>query len=520
MPVLQSRVVRARTVMMAWALLASAGVAQRAGAQELNPEVQRILSTAKLDKAKVGVSVIDVSSGRTMVSIAGNTPLVPASNMKILTAGAAAWALGPDFIFTTTLAMDGDKLIVTGSGDPSLVDPEMLTEAQPRRTVADVISLLGSSVQRGGVQAVSEIVVDDRVFDREYVHPSWPTDQLNRWYCAQVSGVNFHCNVLAVYTRPGSDGPGGAPTYTLQPAMPWISVENRARTVKEQKNSVWLTRPADRNAFTLFGEVGMPVQQPVEVTLHEPAMVFGQVLASSIVGTGVTVGGSTEREGALRAVRLAGAEEKFTTATPLAIIKTPIGDVLRRCNADSQNLYAEALFKRVGHQVTKEPGSFANAAAVMRMMISERLGPEAAAGTTIADGSGMSRLNQVAPSTLTKWMAALLNDSKTRDAFLASMPKPGEGTLRSRFDERKTRPFRSDIRGKSGAINGVRCLSGVVTSADGRTRYAYSVMVNDVQGDEIRAAMDFHENVVRALDRHLSGRSSDRRPERESAQGG
>ncbi len=64
MPVLQSRVVRARTVMMAWALLASAGVAQRAGAQELNPEVQRILSTAKLDKAKVGVSVIDVSSGR------------------------------------------------------------------------------------------------------------------------------------------------------------------------------------------------------------------------------------------------------------------------------------------------------------------------------------------------------------------------------------------------------------------------------------------------------------------------
>ncbi len=73
----------------------------------------------------------------------------------------------------------------------------------------------------------------------------------------------------------------------------------------------------------------------------------------------MTVGGSTEREGALRAVRLAGAEEKFTTATPLAIIKTPIGDVLRRCNADSQNLYAEALFKRVGHQVTKEPGSFA-----------------------------------------------------------------------------------------------------------------------------------------------------------------
>ncbi len=66
--------------------------------------------------------------------------------------------------------------------------------------------------------------------------------------------------------------------------MPWISVENRARTVKEQKNSVWLTRPADRNAFTLFGEVGMPVQQPVEVTLHEPAMVFGQVLASSMSG--------------------------------------------------------------------------------------------------------------------------------------------------------------------------------------------------------------------------------------------
>jgi D-alanyl-D-alanine carboxypeptidase/D-alanyl-D-alanine-endopeptidase (penicillin-binding protein 4) len=261
----------------------------------------------------------------------------------------------------------------------------------------------------------------------------------------------------------------------------------------------------------------MPVQAPVEVTLHEPAVVFGQVLASSIIGTGVPVGGSTERDGALGAVRLATAEEKFATSTPLALIKTPIADVLRRCNADSQNLYAEALFKRVGHEVTKEPGSFSNGAAVMRMMISERVGPDAAASTTVADGSGMSRLNQVAPSTLTKWMAALVNDSSTRDTFLASMPRPGEGTLRSRFDERKVRPFRSDIRGKSGAINGVRCLSGVVSSADGRTRYAYSVLVNDVQGDEIRAAMDFHENVVRALDRHVTSRSGDRQG---SAQGG
>ena len=38
-----------------------------------------------------------------------------------------------------------------------------------------------------GLTEIAEIVVDDRVFDREYVHSTWPPDQLNRRYCAQVS---------------------------------------------------------------------------------------------------------------------------------------------------------------------------------------------------------------------------------------------------------------------------------------------------------------------------------------------
>ena len=40
------------------------------------------------------------------------------------------------------------------------------------------------------------IIEDDRIFIYEGPHPAWPEDQLHRWYCAEVAGLNFNTNVL------------------------------------------------------------------------------------------------------------------------------------------------------------------------------------------------------------------------------------------------------------------------------------------------------------------------------------
>jgi len=490
------------------ALAAACAFAPLSHAQIFNDDVQRLMSKGKLGKGKVGISIIDVSSGDVLANIRAGEAFTPASNMKLLSSGAALLTLGKDFVFRTRVesvdgmsATDADRLVVVGDGDPALGDPDVLSQMTPKMTVADLLGTIADAVKKDGGTRFSQLIIDDRVFDRETIHESWPKDQLNRWYCAEVMGVNFHTNVINFFPAPSPDGIGRPPAFTIQPEAPWLEVENKGRTVKDGNNSAWLTRAPDANTFTLFGEIKFRAQVPVEVTMHEPALFMGQVLADTLDAKGISVGSSGSAGRANPAVRLVGPKEAFSPPKSLAVVSTPMQVVLDRCNSDSQNMYAEALLKRAAYKVTGEPGSWASGASLIRMLLADKLGPEYAASTEIADGSGMSALNKVRPATLTHWMAALAKNSDTSEAFMHSLATPGRGTLSKRFMASK---LACNLHAKSGAINGVRCLSGIVTHPTTGRMIAFSVMGNELQGDGIRASMELAEEVVEMIDRWLA----------------
>lgn len=472
-----------------------------ASAQELAGEIDRLVAAAKLGKAKAGVSVIDLQTGEVLAAHRAGEPMVPASNMKLLTSGAALLTLGADFMFRTEIDLSGDRLILLGSGDPALADPELLGRMQPAMTVDGLLEVLAAAVKKHTAGPLREVIVDDRVFDRELVHPTWPADQLNRWYCAEVNGLNFHTNVLYVFPSPSTDGPGRPARYSYQPEAPWVEIAVKARTVAAGKNTAWLAREDGSNRFTMYGEVRFPSQVPVQVTLHDSGVFFGQVLADRLARAGVEVG---QARAASAAVRLVESDERFDDTRTLAVVTTSLSDVLRRCNVDSHNLYAESLFKRVAREVTGEPGSWSSGASVIRMLLSQKLGPDFAAGTDVVDGSGMSKYNSVAPATFTRWLAMLAKDRSVGDAFINSLPSPGDGTLQSRFSGMK---LANQVRAKSGAINNVRCLSGYVIHPTTGHKVAFSVLVNDIEG-ESRPAMKLAEDVAAAADRWLTRRAS------------
>ena len=96
----------------------------------------------------------------------------------------------------------------------------------------------------------------------------------------------------------------------------------------------------------------------------------------------------------------------------------------------------------------------------------------------LADGSGLSRVNIVSPAMTTSLLHYMWHhpDQGAREAFLASLPRPGEeiGTLRTMF---RRGAARNRMMGKTGTIGYARALSGYVTAADG-TPLAFSIMVN------------------------------------------
>lgn len=486
-------------------LVCSVAVAGCAMAQDLSRDLTVILNKARLGSAEVAVSVRDVESGRELAVYHGDQKMTPASNLKLFTSGAAVAVLGADFEYRTEIRRHGDRLVIKGAGDPAFADPVLLE--QMRVSLDTFVSRLAESITKVGMSKVDEIVVDDRVFDREYIHPDWPREQLDKSYCAEVCGLNFHANVLRIFASPAARDQELA-NITTEPSGAGIEIKRRAKTVRGpgRSTAIGAVRDGNENSFTINGTVSAPLEVPAETTMHEASLVFARMLAQKLAESGV--GAATAAT-----CRLAGVQEDLGTPDAvLAVVRTPLSVVLERCNRDSENFYAESLCKLIGNVATGQPGTWTSGTSVVRMQLRDRIGPEAASSVFLSDGSGMSRANKITASLMTSWLSSLAHDTAVANAFISSIPEAKvAGTMRRRF---RDKTLTNEVRGKSGYINGVRTLSGYVSDPESGRRVAYSVLVNDIPSNVTRAAVEsVHEDVVLMADRWLAKQleeSSDR----------
>lgn len=456
-------------------------------------KVRAAIQTSRLSGATVSCRIVEVDNGEALASIQPGLSLIPASNLKLLTSGAALLTLGRDFHFETRMVRSGDRLIIVGSGDPALADPELLTAMQ--MSVEAFIDLWIDDVVASGVKEFSELIVDDRIFDREFVHPTWEAGDLLYPYGAPVSGFNYFGNCLWFYAWPARQA-GQSPTFRIEPDVSsFLRFSNTASTSGDPKatNQIYVMRPLDSNDFSMRGTIRRAQAAPMKITVHDPPALYGQMFASRLRTRGIRIG----------------AARTATEADPLPFvgepigrpIRTPLSTVITRCNQDSDNLYAEALLKRVGHDVTDQPGSWTNGPAVVRLILSKHLGPSAATQLRMADGSGLSRENRITADLLASWLTLLGKHPQASDMFINSLAEAGEtGTLRKRFGGRN---LAGQVRAKSGYISGVSCLSGYVISPAGRT-VAFSILVNDLKQGEVSIAKALHEEIVSIIDQYLA----------------
>lgn len=419
------------------------------------------LRGANLGQTQVAFYALDLTARQTIAAINIDEPLIPASNMKLITTSAALALLGADFEFATELRLftpddppaddhgsNGPEnarltqLVITGDGDPAFCGRERL--AADGVTLDAVLNAWIERVKAANVERIDRLVVDDRVFAQELVHPDWPRDQLNRRYCPQVSGLNFHNNTLTVAVRP-AERFNDTPWIDVYPLIDGVGQINRA--VTGSTDTFWIGRKADTNQLTFYGKVKHPGSY--EVTVHDPSMYFGRLLAERLRTAGVAV----ER------VERPDEAERFEGGRLLARYTTPLIEIVQRCNRDSQNLFAESMFKRLGHRFTGAPGSWHNGAATVREFMRRQLGA-AAAPMRFADGSGMSRANRVTARNLVNLLSRIHHDPEIAPVFLSSLAVGGRtGTLRSRFRDPRSR-VSVEVYAKSGFLDGVTTLSG------------------------------------------------------------
>jgi serine-type D-Ala-D-Ala carboxypeptidase/endopeptidase (penicillin-binding protein 4) len=170
-------------------------------------------------------------------------------------------------------------------------------------------------------------------------------------------------------------------------------------------------------------------------------------------------------------------------------IRELVGTVLRT----SDNVLAEALAREVAIKTGAEP-SFAGAAAAVRQVLTDN-GVETA-GLNTVDGSGLSAQNRVTASGLAGLLtaAATPGAADPRSAKLRPLANGlpvagGTGTLVDRYVNGATTAGRGYVRAKTGTLDNVNSLAGVVVDADGRL-LVFALLSNGSTSNVARPALD------------------------------
>jgi len=461
---------------------------------DLQSDIQAVLKDKTLARAEVGVEIVRIADSpqndKPLFKHNSEIPLIPASNLKLVTTSAALADLGPDFKFRTLLLKHNNDLVIIGDGDPSFGDAELL-----RKSGWDVTTTFknwADQLKKANLTTFDRVVVDDSIFDEQYLHPHWPADQAHKRYVPQVAGLNLNANCVDFYLK--VTAPGEVVNYTANPATNFINVTNTCVTGGD--NAIWLSRLPGGNNIVLKGHTPYSTDVPVSVTVHDPSMFTATVLQETMAAGGIKFAKATPaRDRTLRTALLKTPIDKDPSWSVLAIHETPLATVLARANKDSINLYAEALCKRIGAAVSNEPGSWKNGTAANADHLN-KIGVDPSE-FHFDDGCGLSKENTISANALCQVLIHNFHDRETKDAYFTSLSISGkDGTLEHRF---AGTDLRGRVFGKSGFVNNVRTLSGYVKAKDDQW-YAFSILMNQL-ADTV-TGKNLQEQIIHALDAH------------------
>lgn len=186
-----------------------------------------------LTHAITGISVRTVG-GRTLAEYNADKLLLPASNMKLISTGAALHALGPDYRYETIIGHDGEvidgvlhgNLYIVGGGDPTLGSKDSIAVSL-ERTFAEWERLLKDA----GIKRIEgHIVGDGRWLDGMIEEPTWMLNDAGTYYGTGVTGLMFYENMLSFNLAAGK-AVGEMPSITpYYPITPWIETRYNCST--------------------------------------------------------------------------------------------------------------------------------------------------------------------------------------------------------------------------------------------------------------------------------------------------
>ena len=415
----------------------------------------------------MSVLVQNLKTGEVIDSYRADKVVPPASVMKLLTTGAALEMLGPGFRFPTILEYTGTiengvlhgDLYIKGTCDPSLGWKGRIA----------FLDKWVKAIRTAGIRSIDGAVIADMtMLDGDAQNPGWLCEDAGNYYAPGIFALNYYGNTMNIVLK--SAEPGTVATIlSTEPKVEGIEFINRVRCDRIQYDGAFVSGLPYSKERYLTGAVPSNLGTfGVKGDLPNPGLLLAQHLTSRLRDAGITVRHEAAYEADFNPLTPP-RNELYTHYSP------PLSELIQETNVNSNNLYAEALFRYLGARLTL-PGTIHNSQEVLRDFWRRR--GVNIQNAIIKDGCGLAPQDAVSAKTFVQ-MLTFMSHSDNRDAWMASLPISGQtGTLTSLCP--KT-PLEGRIHAKSGTIAGTKNFAGYIDMPNGDT-LVFAILVNSAPG--------------------------------------
>src|SRR5438067_958974 len=350
-------------------IITVAALGFKALAADFPSATAKALRNAGIPENSVAVWVQEVGVPRPTLTWRADVPMNPASAMKLVTTYAALELLGPAFRWKTEVYLDGDNLILRGTGDPKLN--------------YESFWMLLRNLRGRGLRELRGDVILDRSYFAPTQSGSFDSD-IYRPYNVPPDALLVNFKSVSFTFIP--DGDKGVRVYT-EPSFPGMELVNHlkpgagdcpdgTRAFREQIQASFQSQPP-RASF--LGTYPLSCgERELNVALYEPQEYFAGIVRQLWSEMGGSWKG-TVREGSVP-----------PTARLLYVHESePLSALVRDINKFSNNVMARQLFLTIGAERGAPPARTEESARVIRQWVAAKkiVAPE----LVLDNGSGLSR---------------------------------------------------------------------------------------------------------------------------------
>ncbi|RDT56709.1 serine-type D-Ala-D-Ala carboxypeptidase [Escherichia coli] len=406
------------------------------------------------DGANLALIVQKVGAQEPDIDYHGKQMALPASTQKVITALAALLQLGPDFRFTTTLESKGTvdngvlkgDLVARFGGDPTL----------KRQNIRNMVATL----KKSGVQKIEgNVLIDTSIFASHDKAPGWPWNDMTQCFSAPPAAaiIDRNCFSVSLYSaqKPGDLAYIRIASY--YPVNMFSQVRTLARGSSEGQYCELDVVPGDLNRFTLTGCLPQRTDPlPLAFAIQDGASYAGAIIKAELKEAGITYTGTLLRQ-----------TQVNEPGTVIASTQSaPLHDLLKIMLKKSDNMIADTVFRMIGHARFGVPGTWRAGSDAVRQILRQQAGVDIG-NTIIADGSGLSRHNLIAPATMMQVLQYIAQHDNELN-YISMLPLAGyDGSLQYRAGLHEA-GVDGKVSAKTGSLQGVYNLAGFITTASGQ----------------------------------------------------